>query len=85
MSVECTVGPLGSVDARRSELERAALSIQRERVALTEALMRLAGDYMPATIETLIVSLLRLRRVVEAARDRALIRVGEACDDSHSL
>jgi len=55
-------------EARRSELQRTFLSVQRERVALTECLMRPAAERDPTNIETLIVRLLRLQRVLEKAR-----------------
>lgn len=55
-------------EARRAELQHTFLSVQRERVALTECLMRPAAERDPADIETLIVRLLRMQRALEKAR-----------------
>lgn len=60
--------PPADREARRSELQNMFLSVQGERVALTECLMRPAAERDPAYIETLMVRLLRLQRVVEKAR-----------------
>jgi hypothetical protein len=54
-------------DARRSELERAFLSVQRERMALTETYVPFAVECGPGGIETLILRLLRLQRTVGMA------------------
>jgi hypothetical protein len=54
--------------ARRPELQRAILSVQRERVGLTEAFMGLAVECGAAEIETLILRLLRLQRAVGMAQ-----------------
>jgi hypothetical protein len=56
-------------DARRSELERAFLSVQRERMALTDAFMGLRGECRPPDIEALLVRLLRLRRTVKTSHE----------------
>ena len=67
MSTEISNPVLVDRQARRSELQHVLLSFQRERVALTECLMRHAGEWDPADIETLIVRAVRVQRVVEKA------------------
>jgi hypothetical protein len=67
MNTEGVDGLPGDLEVRRSELERAFLSVQRERVALTDAFMRSAVECGSAEVETLIVRLLRLQRVVGVA------------------
>ena len=54
-------------ETRRSDLGRAVLSVQRERVALTESFARLALDHGPLAVEALMVRLLRLQRAVAMA------------------
>jgi hypothetical protein len=67
MSAVGVDGLTDDADARRWELERAFLSVQRERVALTDAFTRSAVECGSADVETLIVRLLRLQRVVGVA------------------
>jgi len=68
MSTEMSDPLQADREARRSELQHTFLSVQRERVALTECLMRPAAERDLADIETLIVRLLRVQRVMEKAR-----------------
>ena len=53
------------------ELEQALLNVQRERVALTEAFMRLNVECSSSGIEMLVVRLLRLQRETGAAQKLA--------------
>ena len=61
--------PVADATARRAEMARALLSVQLERVALTEAFMRLGteAESGPAGIEAVLVRLLRLRRATDIA------------------
>jgi len=68
---------------RRVELERAFLSVQGERVALTAAFMRLTVESGPAGIELVIVRLLRLQRAVEKAQAAAFIPEETALNDAN--
>ena len=80
MSAERPRGPLVGRRARRLELARAKLAVQRERVALTVGFMRLAVKCPPRAVETLVVSQLRLQRAVERAQDVALTYPTTASD-----
>ena len=73
MSTEISNPMLVDRKARCSELQHIFLSVQRERVALTECIMRHAAEWDPADIETLIVRAVRVQRVVEKALSHPLV------------
>ena len=64
-------GSAADTAARRAELARALLTVQQERMALTEAFMRLGieAESGPVGIEAVLLRLLRLRRAAGVAHE----------------